>query len=243
MPRRVRKAALAGLAAIPGVFALGIAYLYFFGAVEKWVQLREADVDPPSLMPLVPIEQLLAGGIGQLTMTALVLAIGWLAFLVFTPGSPDPPQKPVSDGQIRKVLLAITILAVVFLPPKVFGPVLITMVIAYGVWIQTNYWGPRYISRYIAMGIALQASLALSQAWLNPEPLPKATLSLKDGSSLERDLLFTTSTGWYLADDDPGDPETRENNALVIPLGQVEQSTIDPQERDDGESLFQHILP
>ena len=58
-------------ATLPGLVAIGVGLLYGTGAVIKSGQLRTADLNVRDTLPLIPLEQLLAVGIGTI-VTSLV---------------------------------------------------------------------------------------------------------------------------------------------------------------------------
>lgn len=67
-------------ALLPAAAVLGVAVLYGTGALIKTAQLRDADLSVQETLPLVPIEQLLALGIGTVTSSGLIVAF-WVLFI------------------------------------------------------------------------------------------------------------------------------------------------------------------
>jgi hypothetical protein len=64
---------------LPGFAALGLGVLYAAGAVIKTGQLQDAELVVRDTLPLVPLEQILALGIGAIASSTL--AVGSLVFL------------------------------------------------------------------------------------------------------------------------------------------------------------------
>jgi hypothetical protein len=57
---------------VPGVVALGLALLYSVGALLKTFELLDAGIDVTEALPLVPLEQVLARGIGTAAIAVIV---------------------------------------------------------------------------------------------------------------------------------------------------------------------------
>jgi hypothetical protein len=232
---------LALAAVLPGLIAAAIAYFYVIGALTTYEQFQEAGLPPQTAMTVVPIEQLLGRGIGELTGTAVTLVLGWLGFIFFTPESREPPGK--TDEEARTFLIRAAIVVAIaiglFASPAEFLPLIITLAVFVGGVIQIRYWRLRYITSVIVMGIVLQGTLAVTNAWLRPEPLPNASMTLTDGAPVEAPLVASNGATWYLADEES---ESEEKPLRAIPAARVKRVEITQEERDEPPSLFNVIF-
>lgn len=68
---------------LPGMAAAGLGALYATGALVKAGQLRAEDLPLRDTLPLVPLEQILATGIGTVVSSVLIVAIYASASLVY----------------------------------------------------------------------------------------------------------------------------------------------------------------
>lgn len=246
MPKRLRRTLLAVAAVLPGLIAAAVAYFYVVGAVTAYAQFNDAEVSPELAMPLVPIEQLLGKGIGALAGTALALVFGWVVMLWYSPDSPDPPGR--TEAQAKKALswiFGILIVAIgVFSSPAGFLPLGLTIAVAAGMLVQIRYWNLRYFTSLIIFGIVVQGTLALSEAWLRPEPLPTASVQVTHGQGVEGSLITSNDGTWYLVNDTEN--EDAENGhpygVTGIPASKIKSVDVEQDERDDPPSLFNAIF-
>lgn len=115
-PTPTRPTSLQLIALLPGLAVAGLALLYATGALIKTSQLRDAGVSVQDALPLVPIEQLLALGIGTM-MSSLAIVVGWTAtialFVYFARRrarrgtTKEPPQIVVSPAQLHVLRLVL----------------------------------------------------------------------------------------------------------------------------------------
>jgi hypothetical protein len=71
---------------VPGFAAIGLALLYGTGAVIKSGQLRGADQNVRDTLPLVPLEQVLALGIGTVITSLVWVTVLSLGFTFWSAG-------------------------------------------------------------------------------------------------------------------------------------------------------------
>lgn len=63
----------------PGFLAGGLALVYILGAIVTGSEMSGAGMDPPDVIPLLSIEQLLARGVGVLVQSKILLSLALLS--------------------------------------------------------------------------------------------------------------------------------------------------------------------
>ena len=85
------------VAAIPGVVAVIVGYMYVVGTARLYGQTRGADLDFVQVMRTIPLEQVLGQGAGASVGAVILVAITAFGMAFFTPDASDPP----SEGRIE----------------------------------------------------------------------------------------------------------------------------------------------
>lgn len=244
--------------AAPAVLACSLAGIYTLGAVSIFGQFLAADLDAVQTMPLVPIDQILARGIGAIIDQALLglVAIGF-AFgisaiedlremrakrLGKASASPGPSAGAGSStlGGWLGLAVPIAMLFGGFLLP--FG--LVTALGAGILAIQAviprarealvrrghRKWRPAAF--LIGYGFFLVVS-ALVGGFARPSPLPDATLTRNVGEPIHGSLVALNGSNWFLANS--------AGRITNVPESAVARATITYSDQVDDESLFQML--
>lgn len=207
------------LAAIPAGVAVGLAVLYSTGAFLKAGQLIGADVRVRDTLPLVPLEQILALGIGAVVTSLLWVTLftglmwGWMLLSdergKQATSSPAPESVPRNKQRmaLRRAywigywwLLVPWVLLFPFFIYPFFGAVtlaagLLLNQLGYGLARLGRAFQVLLIVGYFVVVLAAQ----IGDAYVSPDPLPRAELHLRNGSKVAGTLLVSTSDGWYLS--------------------------------------------
>jgi hypothetical protein len=233
-------------AAIPGTVALAVTYLYILGAVEIYGQFHNAGLDVQAVMPLVPLEQYVGRGAGEILGIAVLLVLSWLlGYGFFGPDAPDPPGKPITRRFWLVVALA-TAAGAIFLPMPLFETLATTALVGAVVIFQLRHrdHGLTFIPTAISLAVVLQATVNVATALYQPEPLPIAKIELVRGVDVEAPLIANTGTTWYLVDEKEQDGEADEKSPFIaIPAARVERASVVSRERQEPRSLFELIWP
>lgn len=204
---------------IPGVAALGLGLLYAAGAIIKSGQLRDADLSVRDTLPLIPLEQILAVGIGTLVTSLLWVLLFALALLVFVGTSTTGPKPPVLLSlKSRKAILSwksfvilsrIALVAVIvnaFYSYAFFSAVALAAAVLLGYAVE-RFGAPRgrrYVV-YVVMAyffIVLMARTA--DAYISPTPLPNVTLTMRSSGEsqpkyVQGTLIVNAGGVWYVS--------------------------------------------
>lgn len=235
----------------PALVALALGGIYALGAAAVISQLNAADLDTTQVMPLIPIDQILARGIGAFTAVAvlalplgLLAALGIFLFESLLPRgrnrSPDPPSSdPAPLLSVSWFALAVLGVTIVFAPTD-YATILVFGLIAMFAAIdlvrremqrqRRTRWRPiAFLCGYFAF--VLVATLMSSIA--RPDPLPLVALELTDGKTVRGLLVTSSGSNWHVA---------REGQIIAIPSDNTEQVKITYSKRKSASSLFDEIL-
>jgi hypothetical protein len=217
---------------VPGFAALGLAVLYGTGAVIKAGQLRGAHQNVRDTLPLVPLEQILALGIGTVITSLL-----WVTVLTFAVYFWVASRRPLKLGEVPPFLgflgpggsrlarigfWAALGLAVLFLLATASVELFVTvagLVVVGHALDRVQDRGRRYVVVLLAGYLFLLIAVRAGSAYFSPEPLPRATLTLHSGArQTEGTLLVSTSDAWYLA--------RTENTFVSVPRARVTSAVV-----------------
>jgi len=192
-----RESTLSRLAAHAGAFtAFGLGALYLIGAFLKTTELRGAGLRVQDLLPLIPIEQLLARGIATTMTSAGLTATVVLALVVI-----DTYSRPTHDPLIRGAALAAPL---VYLAGLLIGTILaerydlmsaaIAAVVVTTVGRRLHWTDARTLVASLSAAI-----LALGvYAWYFPKHLPLVVVYTVDGKRELGSLVAVSDRTWYL---------------------------------------------
>ena len=187
---------------VPGFAALGLGLLYATGAVIKAGQLRGEGLNVRDTLPLVPLEQILALGIGTL-VTSLIWVVVFAALVwLYIGWKPPPPQQiHVKQGtftvlRVSSLVLTAFAVAVWFYAVPFFAAIGTSAAIFLGSTIDR--WRPRgrrYVV-YILVGyFVIVLAARTGGAYFSPEPLPHVTLRLgRQPNTTEGTLIVARAT-------------------------------------------------
>jgi hypothetical protein len=242
----------------PAILACSLAAIYALGAISIFGQFLAADLDAVQTMPLVPIDQILARGIGAIIDQALLglVAIGFalgisaiedmremrakrLGKASTSPGLSAGAGSSTLGGWLGLVVPIAVLFGGFFLP---FG--LVTALGAGILVIQTviprardalvrrghRKWRP--VAFLIGYGCFLVVS-ALVGGFSRPSPLPDATLTRKVGEPVHGSLVALNGSNWFLANS--------AGRITNVPESAVARATITYSDQVDDESLFQML--
>jgi hypothetical protein len=243
---------------VPVVIACSLAGIYALGAISIFGQFLAANLDGAQTMPLVPIDQILARGIGAIIDQAVwgVLGIS-AAYSISTiedlkeakarregqvPSVPDPSGG--AGGQIFTGRLGIG-MWIALLVAAFFVPFGLVSTIGAGLltiqsviprvrdWmLRQGYekWRP---TAFLASYCAFLVVSAVVGAFTRPSPLPDIRLERSAGKSIHGGLVAANGSNWFVAKPD--------GMVLSVPGGVVDIATITYSEESDDESLFQRV--
>jgi hypothetical protein len=243
---------------VPVVIACSLAGIYTLGAISIFGQFLAADLDGAQTMPLVPIDQILARGIGAIIDQAILGVLGIsLAYSISAfedlkegkarkegqvPSTSDPSSQ--AGGQIFTGRLGvgvwIALLAAAFFAP--FG--LVTTIGAGLLTIQAviprvrdwmlrqgyKKWRP---TAFFVSYCAFLVVSAVVGAFTRPSPLPDITLERSTGESIHGGLVAANGSNWLVAKPD--------GTVLSLPEGVADIATITYSKEPTDESLFQRV--
>lgn len=244
------------LATAPAVLACSLAAIYALGAVSIFGQFLAADLDAVQTMPLVPIDQILARGIGAIIDQAkLGLFAVSLAYMVSAvedlvetraakPGGTASArqQQPGSGGMGRRLGIALPVAMLFggfFLPfglVTTLGAGLLAMQALIprvrDALVERGHAKWRPAAFLIGYGGFLIVS-AVVGAFTRATPLPEATLIRDSGSLIRGGLVAQNGSDWFIAEDG--------GRILNAPEGSVAGVTITYPDNVEDESLFQML--
>jgi hypothetical protein len=224
---------------VPGFAALGLAVLYGTGAVIKSGQLRGADQNVRDTLPLVPLEQVLALGIGTV-ITSLI----WVTLLTLVLYFWVASRRPLKVGEVPPFLrflgpggsrlarigfwAALGLAMLVLLATASLGEfvTLAGLVVVGHALDRIQDRGRRYVAFLLAGYLLLLIAVRAGGSYFSPEPLPRATLTFRTGAAqTEGTLLVSTGETWYL---------TRRPNAYIsVPRASVTSAVVRSRKRNE----------
>jgi hypothetical protein len=243
---------------VPVVIACSLAGIYTLGAISIFGQFLAADLDGAQTMPLVPIDQILARGIGAIIDQSILGVLGISAAYMISafedlrkaraqreghvPSTSDPPDEgggEIFTGQMGIGMWIVLLVAAFFVP---FG--LVTMIGAGLLTIQAviprvrdwmleqgyEKWRP---TAFLAGYCAFLVVSAVVGAFTRASPLPDVTLERSARGSIHGGLVAENDSNWFVAKPD--------GTVLSVPGRAVDISRITYSEEPDDESLFQRV--
>lgn len=215
------------LVALPAAVALGLASLYTLGALLCAAELRHEGVELTNGLKLLPLEQVLARGIGSAILIAAGVGLtAWLIPLLWhwdrqvarrlAQTREQDPSASVADH--RAILFMTSVfcgaLAVALL---LFAPILVALVTAF--FLVRLAWSfhstdlpPRVLPTAAAMFVFAGAA-CIGQAFVNPRPLPEVSVTEAGRAVAHGRLVVISSDAWYVTN--------RVNRITAIPTSRV----------------------
>jgi hypothetical protein len=199
----------AGLASV--MVAAGASLLYATGALLEATRLHGAKVQVVDALPLIPVPNLLAIGIG-VTVRAFAFLTG-IALVVAMVLSDSVPSAAASQRDLGAYFRGIhRILGLVLLGSFVafFVAVLLqapssaTLILVvtgaggYVAGMLTARGERRQALLAILVAYTLAVGVLLAYEYANPEPLPLATVIEENGATISGQLLVHTDGVWYI---------------------------------------------
>lgn len=245
------------LAAAPALIALALGGIYAIGAISIFGQFQAADLDAVQAMPLVPIDQILARGIGAIINQAafgLLGISGAYAISAFedmrdgkaqregkvdASGDTDRASGQIFAGRFGVVLWTALLIAAFVAP---FG--LVTTIGAGFLTLQAvipkvrnwmlrheyKRWRP---TAFFVGYCSFLVVAAVVGAFTRPPPLPDVVVERGDGSSIRGGLVATSGSNWFIAKTDGG--------VLSLSQGEGDTATVTYEDEPKDESLFQRM--
>lgn len=231
---------------VPLATALGIAVLYGAGAIVKAGQLRGEGFAIRDTLPLVPLEQLLALGIGIVVSSLLWLlgiAVLFSVYLRFT-WLWEPPKQRITVG--RRVKQGINIVPWVVFPllgiwllsdepinfaiPLLLGAMLPTFLQDYGA-----KGGRRYVSYVLAVYFIALVLVKMVSAYYWPTRLAWADVTTTTAEQWSGPLVAATGSTYYIG-------RGIEGNMRAIPAQRVAYVRMRSREADpDREPVLRPV--
>ncbi|HEX8741817.1 MAG TPA: hypothetical protein VF712_01670 [Thermoleophilaceae bacterium] len=205
------------LTALPGVAAVFLGALYAIGALLTMADLRGAGLRVRDTMPLIPIEDLLARGIGTAIFLSGLLAIAALELAARAALERD-------DADPLGLMLWLTLLvigcgaavtAIVTVPWILAASICAAIVVFFGAQWLIGSWTPWLAALVIVTGLAIDNLAA-------PAPLPRAALAIENAPPMSGGLIAVNEGAWYLAGD---------GSVEVVGDGRVESASVASEER------------
>jgi len=228
-------------AVLPGVAAVGLALLYAVGAVEWVAEVNGERLAPGRVMPLVPLEQVLARGVSTVALAGavgLVVApiVGWV--LRWEEQRPEDGKRPLDlrtrKGRAGFVLIEVALAGLGFM---IFPPVIWIGLVALLVWLAVRAWRGRRLElpyrRLLAVAAAVALFLLLAQTLFDPEPLPRVRVTLEKAPELRGRLITSTGETWYVVVDD--------ERVVGVPAARVIRGRFEAK-RGEPSSIFGDIF-
>jgi MFS family permease len=200
------------LAVVPLVTALGLASLYGVGALQKVGQLHDAELRAQDALPLVPLPQLLALGIGSALFAAALAPFALVFGALIHRHERRQTGNGREPGSGRWLVVALLILAAVIAvtPPTT---VLFIVVGLFAGWLDLP---PRYL---VALGFVLVLLVRLGESYIDPDPLPRAAVHTKNGATVRGHVIAVTAEAWHLT---PAGHRIRSVPTSEIVTGRIE---------------------
>jgi len=215
------------LAALPAAIALGVASLYSLGTLLSAAELRHEGVELTAGLRLIPLEQILARGIGSaIVIAAGVGLIAWLLPLLWrwdrqvaaNERRTRERQVGASTADQQAVVWMLAVLCGVLATLSLlFAPLFVACVSAF--FLGRMAWSfhvaerpPRALTTAVAMFV-FAAAACIGQAFANPRPLPNVTLTRAGGGTVGGKLVAVSSDGWYVA--------SRPDTVIAVPADKV----------------------
>jgi ABC-type multidrug transport system fused ATPase/permease subunit len=242
-----------GVYFVPGLVALGLGVLYASGALVKSAQLIGEGANVRDILPLVPLEGILAVGIGTV-VTSLLVLVTWTGIVAFyiwatrrqTKPITVPPEtyrrlmlRPTSNWYrgLRAsiwILVAITIAASLWLAPFFTAVISAASLMFAVIAAHHRQRGRRWTLMMLSIYFFVILAARIGNAFVYPEPLPLAEIRHEDGTKLSGTLLSVGNGLWIVS---TGDREYR-----AIPADNVRQALVESQEREEEPEPILQLL-
>jgi hypothetical protein len=206
---------------LPSLVAVSLGLLYATGAIIKSGQLHDAQVNIRDTLPLVPLEQLLALGIGALAAspTAVLVWVG-VFLLYFGMLRPSAPRRVLRSGSKPRTVtaaptwstklselslplyfLAIAITALAVFPTSLAIPAVAALSFypIIKMYQASSLRGRRYVACVVLTWFAVVMAAQLVTAYYWPQPLPSVQLTMNSGKRQQGTLIATTGSTWYVS--------------------------------------------
>jgi hypothetical protein len=194
---------------VPAVLTASVGLLYGAGAIIKSGQLRGAGLDVRDTITLVPLEQILALGIGTIVTSLIWVAIFASYLVIFLAVGPPKRSRPTSGTPRRKgrIFRRLTwgLLAFALILAFYNNPFFLAIVTSAGVLlgVAVAYFerhGRRAVFLVLLTYFVVVAAAYTGSAYVSPEPLPAVSLELRNEPTRVRGtLIVATGNTWYLS--------------------------------------------
>jgi hypothetical protein len=189
------------LALAPAVAAASVALLYTVGALLFSARILGTDLSPGDALTFVPLQQVLARGVGTVVAASIVIpSIGLSLWgVIHLDRLPIVRRERTRWSAGRVLTLAVGVVLVIAgllsMPPLIGAGLGATGVV---LALLGRARKPSPLAAYLAL---LSAALVLlvAAAFLDPSPLPRATIRLNNGSDLRGGLVVHGDGTWVIA--------------------------------------------
>jgi hypothetical protein len=219
-------------ALLPGVFAVGLAGLYAVGATLWVSEVNGADLDVGHVMPLIPLEQVLARGVGIVAvvggLSLIVSPVAWfiLRSQVVRGDGAERTRIDRTRGKHRAVVgllfLVLMLLLALVAPLVVWLGVTLGFAAYYVAWWRGAIREVMPLARLMTYTAAIGLVIILAQTWFDPGDLSSVRVVTDSRVALQGKLLVNTGDTWYVVTDEP--------RVIGIPADQVIRSKIAAEE-------------
>jgi hypothetical protein len=251
------------LHSVPAIVGVALGLIYVVGAVTIYGQLKDANLNGIQAMGVVPLEEILSRGIGQMVsqLGQALVEVGLITLIIgFLYGTqpkaltpPPAPPKPKSLlGRLDRFysnprhMLALMGVLLLFLlvgmPMNDAVVLLIAVALSVGMFVlmwrftkDRGEHGPRRIFIvYVVVGLTFLTAFNFASAFLRPAPLPHVRLATTEGSNVEGALVTESGGSWYVV---------QSNQSLIaVTNRRVRRSFITYPHRSPEQSIVDWIL-
>jgi hypothetical protein len=229
------------LVVVPGLAAVGLGLLYGTGAVIKSGQLRGSDLSVRDTLPLIPLEQILAVGIGTLVTSLLVVALfGALLWIYldqrwWLDEADETKMRQMQKRRPRFWKWYSRIFLFVFLPFAFFlqfytSPFFVAIPVAAAVLLgvavrRYRSRGRRHVLYVLFAYFLIVIAARAGDAYVSPAPLPVASLHLHGRANpITGALVVKAGDTWYLS--------LHEGTYRAIPASRVATAVVRSRKRE-----------
>lgn len=226
---------------VPALLTLGLGLLYGAGALIKSGQLRAAGLSVQDTLPLVPLEQILALGIGTLVTSLIwvVILACWLWTYVYW--NPEPitlslgGRKRLAAYRIAVWGLILFVIGVWFYNEPFATAINSTVIVFLGPTVVRIRHRGRVFVLCVVLGFFLFVmAVKTASAYLSPAPLPHASLQLEgDPGLMQGTLIVSTGEAWYLTN--------RSKTYRAVPRSTVRSAVIRSKERREPRPVLKVV--
>jgi hypothetical protein len=234
---------------LPALAGIVLGLLYTIGALVRTAELRRAGMTVRDTITLVPIEEHLARGIAVVLSPATLLIVGVAAAggLLFAYIRATRPPRETKEPPLWLLiaLIACAVLVGIVLVPFLLLTLVLAFCAVFGIFGAT---GARLSLRprekflegltplsSIAAFLVAAGIIGVTEALIDPNPLPRAHLALEKGNDARGGLISVNGGIWYL--------DTGEDRLRAIPTSAVLASEIRSRDRPQSEKRLEQSLP